>query len=133
MLGKNPTRTALGPTRSKVIRRALELYEEETLRMAIEGCAASAWHAGANDRECAYNDVELILRNEAHIERFAEAGESLRQLALRRAARQVAKVAQGGAQEAVPLAPRDEAAERAARAALKILADRMAGRSTDHG
>ena len=81
MLGKNPARCAMGPTRRKVIDAALGLYDEDTLLLAIEGCAASAWHAGENDRGRAFNDIELILRNEAHIERFAAEGEALREAA----------------------------------------------------
>lgn len=78
MLGKNPKRCALGPTRRKVIAAALALYDEETLELAIEGCAASAFHAGENDRGKAYDDLELIFRNEAKVETFAADGEKLR-------------------------------------------------------
>jgi hypothetical protein len=78
MLGKNPKRCALGPDRRKVISRALGLYDEDTLLLAIEGCAASAWHRGENDRGGEYTDITLILRDEAHIERFADEGEALR-------------------------------------------------------
>jgi hypothetical protein len=78
MFGKNPRRCALGRVRRKVITEALALYDEETLEMAIEGCASSAWHAGENDRGKEFNDIELIFRNEAKVERFAEDGEQLR-------------------------------------------------------
>ena len=88
MLGKNPRRCALGPTRRKLIDKQLGLYDEDTLMLAIEGCAASAWHAGANDREREFNDIELILRDEAHIERFAAEGEALRERLRRRLERQ---------------------------------------------
>lgn len=79
MMGKNPTRCAIGPKRARVLDDALKLYDEETLMLAIEGCAASPWHAGRNDRNREYNDIELILRDEAHIERFAAEGEALRE------------------------------------------------------
>lgn len=78
MLGKNPKRCALGPDRRKVISRALALYDEDAVLLAIEGCAASAWHRGENDRGGEYTDLTLILRDEAHIERFADEGEALR-------------------------------------------------------
>lgn len=81
MLGKR--RAVLGPTRRRSIERALTLYDEESLLLAIEGCAASAWHAGQNDRGRAFDDLELILRDEAHIERFAADGEALRERAER--------------------------------------------------
>lgn len=119
MLGKNPLRCALGPKRRRVIAGALELYDEETLRLAIEGCAANAWHGGDNDRGKAFNDIELILRDEPHIERFAEEGEKLR--------RNADHMAQ---ERAVPAAAEpvvDEAAARAARERLRALAAQMRG------
>ena len=124
MLGRNPRRCALGPARRKAIERALALYDEETLLLAIEGCAASAWHCGHNDRETEFNDLQLILRDEAHIERFAADGERLRARALRDAAesRRTAEVV-------VALNPQpsaDEVAEQ--REALRTLAARLAGR-----
>lgn len=103
MLGKNPKRVALGPERRKVIGRALQLYEVEVLEMAIEGCAASEWHAGENDRGTTYQDIELILRNEAHIERFAALGEQLRIKVANEAAR-------ARAQASAPVPPQDAAA-----------------------
>jgi hypothetical protein len=119
MLGKNPRRTALGPARRKTIDKALSLYDEETLLLAIEGCAASAWHAGENDRGRAFDDLELILRDEAHVERFAADGEALRERVRRRA--ETAAVV-------VPIVTADPAAVAAARAALREAAARLAGR-----
>ena len=89
MLNRHPHRTALGPKRRALIERALSMYPEDTVLMAVEGCAASAWHAGANDRHRAFQDIELILRDEAHIERFADDGERLRERVQRLAAREV--------------------------------------------
>ena len=88
MLGKNPRRCALGPTRRKVIARALELYDEDTILLAVEGCATDPWHLGDNDRGTEYTDLEMILRDEAHIERFAAKGEAVRERAEREHARQ---------------------------------------------
>lgn len=123
MLNKPRTRTALGPTRKRAIERALELYDEDVLMMAIEGCAASRWHAGDNDRGKAYNDLELILRDEARIERFAEAGEQVRQRAVRDAA------AQRQAAATQHIAPEhDAAAVLAERERVRALAARLAGR-----
>lgn len=117
MLGKR--RAALGPSRRKVIEKALALYDEETLLLAIEGNAASAWHAGENDRGRAFDDLELILRDEAHVERFAADGEALRERVRRRAE---------AAEKVVPIAPADPAAIAAQRAALREAAARLAGR-----
>lgn len=118
-------RAALGPARRKVIEKALALYDEETLLLAIEGNAASAWHAGENDRGRAYDDLELILRDEAHVERFAADGEALRERVRRRAE---------VAEKVVPIAPADPAAIAAQRAALREAAARLAGRkAAAHG
>lgn len=117
MLGKNPKRCALGPKRRKVIEAALALYDEETLRLAIDGCAASEWHAGSNDRGTAYDDIELILRDEAHIERFAQAGERLRERSLR-------KVLTVPVHDAVDQAARQEHLQQ-----LRALAASLSGRA----
>lgn len=129
MLGKNPRRTALGAARLKVIERALALYDEDTLLLAIEGCAASKWHAGENDRGTEFNDLGLILRDEAHVERFAADGERLRE----RAARSLRAQAQA-ADVVVPIAPEPDAATvHAQRHALRDMAARLAGRQVAHG
>lgn len=86
MLGKAPGRVAMGPARRAVIEKALRLYEVETLLLAVEGNAASRFHAGDNKHGRTFNDLELILRDEAHIEGFAEQGEALRERADREAA-----------------------------------------------
>ena len=78
ILEKNPKRCALGPARRKLIGQALALYDEETLRLAIEGCASSAWHAGHNDGGTEYQDLGLIFRDGARVERFAAMGTALR-------------------------------------------------------
>lgn len=123
MLGKNPKRCALGPDRRKIISKALALYDAETLELAIEGCAASAWHRGANDRDTEYAGLELILRDEAHIERFAELGERLREQAEADAARAAQRAQQEAEAPAV-----DPAAAAAARQRLRDLAAQLAGR-----
>lgn len=103
MLGKNPKRVALGPARRKVIVKALQLYEIEVLEMAIEGLAASEYHAGDNDTGTVYQDIELVLRDEPHIERFAAKGEALRIQVANAAARE-------RAQASAPVPPADAAA-----------------------
>lgn len=130
MLGRHPGRVALGPKRRAVIERALGLYDEETLLLAVDGCAASRWHAGENDRGRAFNDLELILRDEAHVERFAEDGERLRQRAERELRRREAEARALASGEVVEL---DVAGAAAAREKLRELqrelAARMAGRA----
>jgi hypothetical protein len=121
MMGKRAGMVAFGPARRKVVERALGLYSEEVLCLAIDGCAASAWHGGDNDRGRPYNDIELILRDEAHIERFAEDGERLHQAAL-------AQWRQDRATQAAPAEPAEDPVQVAAvRDRVRQMAQRMRG------
>lgn len=119
MFGHNRNRCALGPTRKRAIEKALELYGVETLLLAVEGCASSAWHAGDNDRQRPYQDLQLILRDEEHVERFAAMGDALRE---RSAAMQRARSA-----DVVPIVPSDPAASAEARERLREMAARIRG------
>jgi hypothetical protein len=57
--------------RSKAIQdRLREGYTVEQIRRAIDGCKASAWHQGINDRGRVYNDIELICRSGEKVEAF---------------------------------------------------------------
>jgi hypothetical protein len=67
---KGPTPVLSDKRRSK-ISRALNDYGLQTCLDAITGCAMSDWHMGDNPRGKRYDDLELILRDSAHIERFA--------------------------------------------------------------
>lgn len=96
VMGKRPGRTVLGPERRRVLRRALELYDVETLKLAIDGCATSPFHAGENDRATPYRDLELIVRSERTVERFAEMGEEAHEKA-RQALRRRREAAQAAA------------------------------------
>ena len=125
MLGKNPRRCALGPTRRKAIAKALALYDEDTLCLAIDGCASSPWHRGENDREREFSDIELILRDEAHVERFAADGERLRARLEARLKREAMQAAES-APEVVEM---DAEAAAMQRQRLRQLADQLAGRT----
>lgn len=123
MLGKAPGRVVLGPSRRRVIERALDMgYGEDTLKLAVDGCAGSRWHAGENDRGTPFDDLELILRDERHIEQFSERGERLHEQAERalRAKRDEANAAPVGG-------PSPEVAEKL-KALRRELAAKAAGR-----
>lgn len=68
--GKGPNPVLSDKRRSK-ISRAIKDYGVQTCLDAISGCAMSDWHMGDNPRGKKYDDIELILRDSAHIERFA--------------------------------------------------------------
>jgi len=57
---------------SRIRGRLREGYSPETLRKAIDGCAASEFHSGTNDRNTRYDDISLICRSGSTVERFAE-------------------------------------------------------------
>lgn len=66
----------LTPERQRKIKIALKSYSAASLCTAIEGCAKTPHNMGQNDRNQVYDDIELILRDAAHIERFMQnAGE----------------------------------------------------------
>ena len=71
MRSKSKVRCVLTEKRRKVISRALADYDIVTCFLAIDGCVLSDWHQGQNPKARRYDDVELILRDAAHIERFA--------------------------------------------------------------
>jgi len=123
MLGKAPGRVVLGPSRRRVIERALDMgYGEDTLKLAVDGCAGSRWHAGENDRGTPFDDLELILRDERHIEAFSERGERLHHQAER------AMQAKREAVQSLPAgSPSPEVAQRLA-ALRRELAAKAAGR-----
>jgi len=79
MMEKNAKRCALGPDRVKLIGKALALYDEETLCLAIEGFSTDPWRRKeGNERGQDYTDIKYVLHDEASIERFADEGEALR-------------------------------------------------------
>ena len=64
-------RSKLDARRTKSIRAALALgYTAHEIGQAIRGCSQTPHNMGANDRGEKYNDVTLILRDAAHIDRF---------------------------------------------------------------
>lgn len=63
-------RSKLDDKRRKVIRNALKNYSAGDLIAAIDGCRASPWHMGSNDRGQKYNGLDLILRNAEKIDQF---------------------------------------------------------------
>jgi len=67
---KGPKPVLSDKRRSKIA-RALNDYGLQTCLDAITGCAMSDWHMGDNPRGKRYDDLKLILRDSAHIERLA--------------------------------------------------------------
>lgn len=63
-------RSKLDDKRKRLITNALKNYQADDLKQAIDGCAASPFHMGQNDRKEKFNGLDLILRNADKIDGF---------------------------------------------------------------
>lgn len=72
--GRNAIKTKLDSNRERIITRAVRSYgyDKKTVLNAISGVLNSTFHSGNNPEGIKYNDLGLILRDAAHIERFLE-------------------------------------------------------------
>lgn len=64
------SRAVLDDARKIKIGWAIHDYGIEACKQAIDGCLKSGWHMGNNPSHKKYNDVELIFRHAANVERF---------------------------------------------------------------
>ncbi len=72
-------RAKLDEKRRKKIRMRLDDgYTEQDLIDAIDGCGLSDFHSGRNDRNTAYNDIELICRDAKHVDMFIALAEKVK-------------------------------------------------------
>ena len=62
----------LGDKRRRKVKQAISLYGVEDCKAAIRGVMHSPWHMGHNPQGKKYDDIELILRDEKHIEMFLD-------------------------------------------------------------
>lgn len=62
----------LGDKRKRKIAAAIRLYGADACKDAITGVTKSEFHMGKNPRGKKYDDIELILRDEKHVEMFLE-------------------------------------------------------------
>lgn len=68
---KKSQRTKLDAARKRVIASRLkDGYDVDDLMKAIRGCSLTPHNMGQNDRGEVYNDLTLILRDAAHVDRF---------------------------------------------------------------
>ena len=63
-------RAVLDEKRRTVIGSAIYFYGVDACCDAIRGCSMSDFHMGRNPQNKKYTDVELILRDAQHVERF---------------------------------------------------------------
>lgn len=64
--------TVLTAKRRRVIVAALKVYPLDDVLDAVRGWRRSPFHTGQNDNRRAYNDLELLLRDAEHIEKFRD-------------------------------------------------------------
>lgn len=65
-------RTLLDAKRSRLIDKALKTYPLGDVLDAVAGWQNSPYHRGENQTGTVYNDLELLLRDGSHIERFRD-------------------------------------------------------------
>lgn len=64
-------RARLGDDRKKKIKARLkEGYTPDDIKVAIDGCLASPYHQGENDRGTVFDDLELICRDSKRVDQF---------------------------------------------------------------
>ncbi len=76
---KKTAATKLDRDRTRLITAALKDYPLEDVLDAVRGWEHSAHHRGENDTNTVYNDLGLLLRNAANIERFRDLARGPRQ------------------------------------------------------
>lgn len=69
-LGKHANTTLTRARRTKII-DALRHFDADTVYAAIDGIVLSDWHMGRNPAGKRYDDLTVILRDAAQIERFS--------------------------------------------------------------
>ena len=65
-------RATLDIKRERDIRWAIAVYSVQTCKEAIDGCLLSDFHMGKNKEKTVYNDVAIIFRDAAHVEKFLD-------------------------------------------------------------
>lgn len=70
--GKKSTTKLSGVRRTKIV-NALKEYPLEEVLQAVQGWKNIPHNRGENDQGTVYNDIELLLRDAPHIERFRDA------------------------------------------------------------
>lgn len=63
---------SLDSKRMNLIKRALSDYPIDEVLDAVRGWLNSPYHCGRNDQRKVYNDLDLLLRDASHIERFRD-------------------------------------------------------------
>lgn len=68
----NHPKAKLDNKRTRIIKKAVGSFSMDDLKQAIDGCKKSKFHMGQNRQSKVFDDIELILRDNKHIEYFLE-------------------------------------------------------------
>lgn len=68
----NHPKAVLSPDRSRVIKRALKDHGKKDVAAAIRGIKKSVFHMGGNPDGTVYDDIKVILKNTANVEKFRD-------------------------------------------------------------
>jgi hypothetical protein len=69
--GRTP-QTVLDSKRERLIRNALKAFPVQDVLDAVDGWSFSPHHRGENDRHTIYNDLNVLLRDAAQVEKFRD-------------------------------------------------------------
>lgn len=71
-------RSKIDDKRTKAIKARLKDYSVEYIKLAIDGCSLTDWNMGRSEKSNGkkYNDIELICRDNTHLDDFAKVAES---------------------------------------------------------
>lgn len=116
VMGKSPARCKLDTARRSALAAALTLHDVETLMLAVEGMAASAWCAAHREFDLAH-----LVAKSALIEKYADEGEAARL----RAQQEEAASLQSAQSQLAAQEPADPVAAAAARDRYRALLARM--------
>ena len=83
VMGHPDAKLKAGSKRARAIRARLkDGYTVEQLKQAVDGCRASPHHRGQNATGTVYDDLELICRDDVHVEQFMAKANGKRMSAL---------------------------------------------------
>ena len=71
-------KATLDPKRRRILVAALRLKPEADCLRVIDGCRASAYHMGENEKRTRYDSIGLLFRDADHMERFVGYAEKKR-------------------------------------------------------
>lgn len=73
---KRGRKPILDTKRKAKLKAGLKYFSVADMKLAVDGNVSSAFHQGDNPRRTKYDEIDLIFRDVAHIERFIDIAEA---------------------------------------------------------